>query len=230
MTAPPLTILEAALQWHSAGVSVVPARNDGSKAPHVAWKQYQTAPATVDELQNWFDTTTYDGLGVICGTVSGHLEMIEIEGRAINLLGDIRESLTDNGYGHVWQAINDGYTEITPRSGIHWYYRTEGPAKPNTKLASKPDPDGGMNVLVETRGEGGFSIIAPSHGRAHPTGNPWIRVNGTPHDIPTITCAERDALHGIIHALYDETPQPTFTNANNGFANANGHGLGTTRR
>lgn len=234
-TAPPLTILEAALQWHSAGVSVVPARNDGSKAPAAFWKQHQIVAATTDELHAWFATNTYDGLGVITGRVSGHLEMIEIEGRAIHLLNDIRDSLTDNGYGHVWQAINDGYTEITPRSGIHWYYRTEGPAKPNTKLASKPNTNGGIDVLIETRGEGGFSIIAPSHGRAHPTGNPWIRVNGTPHDIPTITRSERDALHGIIHALYDETPEPVhipptngngFAKANNTFTNANGHGGG----
>jgi len=34
-------ILQAALNFHDAGICVIPAKVDGSKAPFANWKQYQ---------------------------------------------------------------------------------------------------------------------------------------------------------------------------------------------
>jgi hypothetical protein len=60
-------------------------------------------------------------------------------------------------------------------------------------------------VLVETRGEGGFVVTAPSAGRTHETGKPWKLLSGGPDTIAVITEDERDALYAIA-SLLDEMP------------------------
>lgn len=60
-------------------------------------------------------------------------------------------------------------------------------------------------VLIETRGEGGFTVTAPSAGRSHPTGRPWTILVGNVDTIPTITVDERDALYAIANML-DQMP------------------------
>lgn len=60
-------------------------------------------------------------------------------------------------------------------------------------------------VLIETRGEGGFSVIAPSGGRSHPSGQAWTVLAGSMDTIPTLTADERDAVHAIAGTL-DQMP------------------------
>ena len=75
-------ILLRALQLANTGISVVPVATDGSKRPGLdTWKQYQERRPTTDELMRWFSDA--QGVGVICGKVSGNLEMLELEGRAV---------------------------------------------------------------------------------------------------------------------------------------------------
>jgi putative DNA primase/helicase len=74
--------LAAALAWHDAGCAVIPIRADGSKAPLVAWKAYQTSPPARMQVHRWF-VGGPPGLGLICGAASGNLEMLELEGRAV---------------------------------------------------------------------------------------------------------------------------------------------------
>jgi putative DNA primase/helicase len=65
---------------------VLPAANDGSKAPYPngsRWKHWQTDRPEEDQLAEWFGDNRYTGLGVVCGAVSGGLEMLELEGYAI---------------------------------------------------------------------------------------------------------------------------------------------------
>jgi hypothetical protein len=66
-------------------------------------------------------------------------------------------------------------------------------------------------VLVETRGEGGFGVCAPSHGTVHPTGKAWVRVSGGPASIPVIDAETYTAIHDICRASdrmpKEEAPQ-----------------------
>lgn len=202
-----MTPLEAALAWQAAGVSVVPARNDGTKAPLGVWKQYQHTVADTEQLHTWFDGG-HPGIGVICGTVSGGLEMLELEGRAVDLVTDLAQLMTDNGLAALWGRLNTGYLEQSPSGGLHWFYRViDGPARPNTKLARRQTA-GVIEVLAETRGEGGFVVVAPSAGTVHPTGLPWLAIAGGPTAVPYITVDERDQLHAIVNLL-DTMPTPS---------------------
>jgi putative DNA primase/helicase len=220
---PDYTTLEAALAWHHAGASVVRAAIDGTKRPDGAWKQYQTKRPTEDIVRQWF-TGGHPGLGIILGSVSGGLEMLEFEGRAVTEKRheEFDEIAEASGLSNVWQRIKDGYCEQTPSGGYHLVYRvTDGPVLPNTKLARRPataeelaaKPSEKIKVLVETRGEGGFVITAPSHGPVHETGQPWQLLAGDTKNLAEITADERDALFTIARML-DQMPateQPTPT-------------------
>ncbi|MGA5764495.1 phage/plasmid primase, P4 family [Nonomuraea bangladeshensis] len=211
-------LLQAALHLHDAGLSVLPAAADGSKRPATPWKPYQQARPTRQQVEDWFTPGQHQGLGVVCGAVSGNLEMLEFEGRAVaeNVLGDVGQLAEASGLGDLWQRVTTGYVELTPSGGIHLLYRVAGgEVAGNTKLARRPatveelaaNPDDRVKVLIETRGEGGWVVLAPSAGPVHATGKPWQLLSTAPATIPTITAAERDLLHHLA-AVFDRMPAP----------------------
>ena len=203
-------ILLRALELANEGICVVPVATDGSKRPAIAsWKQYQETMPTTSELMTWFAGA--EGVGVICGKVSGNLEMLELEGRAVadKIHLDLKEMANNAGLSDVWDRINNGYVEMTPSGGIHWLYRIQGIVPGNTKLARRPGENGNIDVLAETRGEGGFVIVAPSGGTCHPSGGSWKMLVGSATTIPTLTVAERDQLHKLFET-FDSVPKVEF--------------------
>jgi len=219
-------LLSTALALADAGCSVVPARADGTKAPFASWKQYQHERASPEQIHTWFNVHRVEGLGIITGAVSGELEMLELEGRAMNegLLQTYAQMLTDHGLELLWKRVAAGYAELTPSGGLHILYRVDGTARGNTKLARRParedeytdderavlerQPDKVFaRVLMETRGEGGYVVVAPSAGRTHETGRAWLLIGGGPGSIATISEDERDSLYAIA-SLLDTMPAP----------------------
>lgn len=218
-------IAEAARIWAEKGFSVVPIRADGTKRPAVEWKQFQDQRAASEMLDYWFITTAGRnfGIAVICGKVSGNLEMTELEGRATS--EEILEQLFDYfgtrlGQGQVpeWfdQLWVDGYVEVTPSGGLHLLYRIADHEVPgNTKIARRlatadelaERPDDKIKVLAETRGEGGYVIVAPTAGTVHPTGLPWEVQAGQIGVVPTITWEQRNLLHEALRTVLDEMPK-----------------------
>lgn len=199
-------LLTTALAWHTAGAAVLPVRPDGSKAPAVAWKTYQDTRPDLDQLLAWFGTSHYDGLGILTGHVSGNLEMVEFEGRAVTtgLLAQLEQLADDNDMTDLLALLTNGYSETTPSGGVHLIYRlADAPVLPNTKLARTPDRE----VLAETRGEGGFVVVAPSFGRTHPTALAWTMFAGSIAGIPTITGDQRDRLWALVRMLDQEPPR-----------------------
>ncbi len=219
----------AALAWHHNGFNVLPVRDDGSKAPTVTWTEYQTVRYPAERLAR-----VTNGFGLLCGAISGQLEMLELEGRAVAegywpTITQLAASQTDAAI--AWAVITaspGAYLEQTPSGGVHILYRlADGHVPGSTKLASRParpdeltdqerevlqrKPDKVFpRVLVETRGEGGFVVVAPSHGPTHKTGQPWQIILGQPGAVPTITTAQRDALHELLRTL-DRMPTTAAT-------------------
>lgn len=208
-----MSLLPHALAGHAAGLSLIPCLTDGTKAPALSsWKPYQTQCASIEQLRAWFGP--HKAYGVVCGAVSGNLEMLEAEGRAVDagLVEQLVEHLDDHGLSSLWERLKSGWMELTPSGGVHWYYRVDGPPRANMKLARRPatldelavNPDEKIKVLFETRGEGGFSVLAPSIG--HESGKPWQQIINA--GIPTLTVNERDALHAVA-SLLDQMPVVT---------------------
>jgi putative DNA primase/helicase len=205
-------VREAALAAHAAGLCVVPPREDGSKAPIGTWKRNTSTRPTTQELDAWYGPHT--GIGLICGAVSGGLEMLEFEGRAVaeGRSQMFLELARDTGLADLVERIRAGYQERTPSGGIHLLYRVPT-SRPNTRLAQRratpdelaADPHDRVKVLIETRGEGGYTIVAPSDGSVHPLGGPWVLEAGGFEAIATITDDERDRLFALARML-DEIP------------------------
>lgn len=219
-------VFAAALNWSAAGCSVVPALLDGSKRPDGVWLEYQEHPPTTDQIVHWFSNDV--GIGLICGQVSGNLEMTELEGRAVDegLYDRVTDLFEAAGLVELWNKLTlTGYAESTPSGGIHILYRVDGLAVPgNTKLANRPARDDELRdderevlrkkpdkvfsrCLAETRGEGGFVVVAPTPGIGHESGQPWVTLIGSPATLPTITAEEREQLHRILRSL-DQMPAP----------------------
>lgn len=192
---------DAAQAALAAGISVVPPREDGTKAPIAAWKDYQTTAAGPLKVAEWY-AGDRAGVGVICGAVSGGLELLEFDDAAI--LGDFITAATGAGCKPLLTRVARGYYETTPH-GHHLFYRiADGPVPGNTKLARRPKTDAeklhaqdNVKTLIETRGEGGFVVVAPSSGRVHPTGLPYVLKRGGWDQLATITLEERAELHRL---------------------------------
>lgn len=192
-------LLTAARAWHEAGYSVVPSHEDGGKRPFGKWKTYQATRLEWDELSRLLKTDTYSGIGVITGSASGNVEMIEIEGpreAVLEALAHIVTTANKLGCKELIERVLAGCVARSAGGGLHLFIRiTNGPALPNTKLATTFDG----KVLAETRGEGGFVIVAPTPGRrGHPDGTAYeLLTHASPANTTDVTATERDLLHQV---------------------------------
>jgi len=207
---PAIQAIQAAVkEAHKAGICIVPPQEDGTKQPVGEWKQYQTARPTRDTLLNWYNNGR-EGIGFICGKVSGGLTCFEFDD-----CGSVYEAFKrlahEVGLGKLVEKIEAGCSELTPSSGMHLYYRCAN-VRGNTKLARRPKrpdemkhPNDKVQVLIETRGEGGYVVAAPSSGKVHPSGRPYELLRGGISTIATITPEEQDALWELARS-FDQMP------------------------
>jgi putative DNA primase/helicase len=215
-----VSVAEVARQWQAAGVSCVPILANGTKRPAYRWSQFQLEVPSPDLIDAWWGGSGERyGLALICGAVSGNLELTEIEGRALQgpgALTDIINRMDEADAGGIWDLLTgpDGYAEDSPSGGMHLLYRIIDHEVPgNTKIAQdapKEAPGGGIirECLAETRGEGGYVIVAPTPGECHPSGHPWMLVNGQHGRLPEITWDQRNRLHAALKTALDRTPPP----------------------
>ena len=199
-----MNLLQSAKSYANKGLSVI--STDNSKTSIFAWKKYQKNIATDQELEQMFNTPKAKGIAVICGAVSGNLEVIDV----------------DCKYGIKWEdyeaKILDAHPELygrlkiikTKSNGYHIYYRCEC-IEGNQKLAERPatddekfiNPNAKQFVLIETRGEAGYVIAPPTEGYEPLDGN----------IIPIISIEERDILLTIARSfnqIVEQIKQPVM--------------------
>jgi len=207
-------LLKAARNWYDAGYCVVPSHEDGGKRPAGYWARFQKERPTWQQTEEWITTGNYTGIGVICGEASGNVEMLEIEGPEqdladrISRIIDLALTKYDSiGLPDLCDRVFHGCAETSAGGGFHVFVRiSDGPALGNTKLAMNGD-----KVLAETRGQGGFVIVAPTPARkGHRQGSVYtLQPNTSPAKTPEITSEERDLLHLLIgEALHTHTDTP----------------------
>lgn len=205
----PLALVQ---QAYEAGLCVIPPAQDGSKRPTVpgggGWKTYQQARPSLSVLRQWYSpANNLTGMGLVCGAVSGGLEVIDFDTRAA--WAEYQKNAEYCGIAPLLDRVWAGYGEVSPR-GAHLIYRCSEIAG-NTKLAREAD---GKKAIIETRGEGGYIIIAPSNGSVHPSGNQYQCVSGSLAGIVTISPLERRDLWELAKSLNKAAPgaiQPTPT-------------------
>lgn len=180
------------------GVSVIPTQGKRSVG---AWKPYQSQLATPEQVGDWFDGDADVGVAAVCGGVSSNLTMFELEGRASKLYPLLQVKAAELGYDELWQRVDNGWREASPSGGTHWFVRSTKVDR-NLKLAA----DESGNVLAETRGSGGYVIVAPTSGGHHETGKPWVRLAGGPASIPRVTEQELEVLYRLFR-FFDRCPE-----------------------
>lgn len=173
-----------------------------AKRPCEGWDEYKNIIVDKEFLYNrleHFDTTA---VAIVCGKVSGNLEVIDIDvkwypGLEIEIFNDIKTLLPD-----VFNALR---VHKTQSGGIHILYRILGSPTPGSKKISgrerteeekqkylEEHKNREIKTIppvhyVETKGEGGYAIAPPSLG--------YSVLRDVP--IPTITFAERESLINI---------------------------------
>jgi putative DNA primase/helicase len=196
----------------AAGISVVPPVETGEKRPRAdfdgpegkTWEPLRREHAGDDMLAHWYERLHCTGVGFVCGAISRGLELFEFDDR--ETYDRFREAAAGCGLGDLVGRLEGGYLEETPGGGVHWFYRC-AEVRGNTKLARRPGKP--AQVLIETRGEGGFAVVAPSFGKVHPSGRPYRLLSGGVDSIASVTPAERDALWELARS-FDEMPKMAF--------------------
>lgn len=201
--------LTAAMEYLGAGLSVLPARLDPKSPDLRSWKEYQQRLPSEAEVRAWF--VRERPMCLVTGAVSGNLEMIDFDCGA-ELFGPWLELVR----GEAPDLVSRLVVERSMSGGCHVVYRCEGQVSENTKLAQRivPTPDDQPIVLygkthkprkvdgrwvvtltfIETRGEGGIFLCAPTPG--------YELEHGSFAELSVVTLAERDLM---LHAAWSLT-------------------------
>jgi hypothetical protein len=217
------SVLESALSAHLAGFSVCPPREDGTKAPagpDGEWKKLQTERLDEKQLRQYYGSRT--GIGVITGAISGNAEALDFDD--IHAYEGFKALCPDAGLADLVERIEAGYLERSGGGAYHWLWRCLE-ISGNQKLARRPatpeelegNPDNKIKTLIETRGEGGYLVIAPSFGKVHESGKPYVLLRGGFDTVATITPEERAAIFDLARifdlmpkaVVSEPAPQPT---------------------
>ena len=175
-------MITAYKKYKESGLSCLPTAKD--KLPAI--------PKGESWLMGWNNESEYEesfGIAIVCGQPSGGLECIDFD----NHFGDAKQVLSDFLQIEEIHAIYDKYKlpiQSTTSGGFHLLYRCsviEG----NQKLANRPKFDNNTkkykkDVLIETRGEGGYFCIDPTPGYK------FVRNNAL--DIKNISPVEREII------------------------------------
>lgn len=171
-------LLEAARQLYATGIVVLPALK-AQKRPVGAWKKWTKTAPSFDEV--FRPGLKFDAICVVCGAVSGGLEIIDFDQRAAKF----------DEWSKLVGDVSKFAVETTQSGGKHLAFRSDCCAG-NQKLANNAS-----GVTVETRGEGGICLIAPTDGYKL-VGGDWLNV-------PTLDASERDSLLNAARSLNEVT-------------------------
>ncbi|MFT0170961.1 DUF3987 domain-containing protein [Paraburkholderia mimosarum] len=185
--------LETALTALSLGLCAIPAAGhtqpDNPKRPFGNWRGFQRQRPSPDELRKLYTQNHFTTVGLVCGEVSSSLECLDFDDRDGYRL--FRETASGSELGELIARIEAGYCEVSPK-GVHLLYFCDFIGR-NQKLNDE--------LKIETRGQGGFVVVAPScfadqHGQQR-----YQMRSGALSSIVRILPAERERLHSYIRGL-----------------------------
>ena len=210
-------LLAAAESYTTAGLCALPA-NVASKRPRGLWKAWQNQRPPAERLPELM--TGADAVCLVCGPVSGNLELLDFDCQA-EAYPAWQAAITKQAPGLLERLV----IERSQSGGRHVIYRHDAPPEGNQKLASKAiaAPAGPLTYkgktyspptgetgpwtakpcTIETRGQGGIFLCAPSPR--------YILEQGRLEEVTTITATERETLLATAKALNElppESPKP----------------------
>jgi hypothetical protein len=210
-------MLSTALSYLRSGLCVLPARLDHKRPALGAWREYIGRLPTEAELVSWFASDR--PLCIVAGAVSGNVEMIDFDFGA-QVFPEWADLVRQAAPGLLERLT----IERSQSGGRHVVYRAPAAVSGNDKLAQrtiacegpdditlagklfKPRRSGDCwavtITLIETRGEGGLFLCAPTPG--------YVLEQGSLEALPTLTAAEWSVLESAARSLNEaSSPAPS---------------------
>lgn len=183
-------MIESSKCYLNAGLSILPAKRADKRPCIGSWKQYQQRLPTRTELDAWF-SNPQDGICIITGQISGNLEIIDFDNGG---------ELFDAWYQLIPADLRNRLViEQTPSGGWHVIYRCESAISGNMKLAQRKNGSK-IHTLIETRGEGGLFLCAPTTG--------YELMQGELTHLSALAESEREILLEAAWSLNEHIPEP----------------------
>ena len=184
------SVHNATRAYTAAGLCALPAKR-AEKRPTISWKQYQGRLPTQAEIDAWFGNNP-DAVCILTGKISGNLEMIDFDNG-----GELFDAWSSRIPADLLPRL---VIEETQSGGWHVIYRCEAEICGNLKLAQRKD-GGKVFTLIETRGQGGLFLCAPTAG--------YELMQGDLANPPVLTEDQRDALLRAAWELNEYVPPVT---------------------
>ena len=174
-------------EYLAAGLSVLPAIRERKHPAIGKWKTWQERLPTVIEVQAWF-ANRHDAVCVICGKVSGNLEVLDFDNH-----GELFPKWKEFIPGDLLAKL---VIEQTPSGGYHVAYRCADDICGNLKLA-QGERNGKLTTLIETRGNGGLILCTPTEG--------YSLIQSAFTNLSVLSSGERKTLFDAAYALNEKT-------------------------
>lgn len=177
-----------------ANICAVPCLMPSKRPALPEWTKFQKQLPSID--QHHFN----GAIGIITGKISGNIFVLDIDVK-YDLTGTLVERLQaefgEELSGRIFQAA---YIQKTINGGLHIFLRCEQ-IEGNLKLAQRQttaaerekEPDEKVKVLLETRGDGGFIVVAPTEG--------YEVMSGELTDIGFISIDDKERLFEICRSF-----------------------------
>ncbi len=184
-------------EYRASGLSILPVGLD--KRPKIgAWATLQKEFPSAEDIICWIEND-YPGIAIIAGEISGNLVCVDVDTKH-DSQGTIFQELCAliQEWGFT-DALQKCVMERTPSGGWHILFRS-----PFVVGCEKLCRDKGKTeAMIETKGEGGYFVCAPTPG--------WELKHGSLTEIPTLTTEEANAILGACWALDRNEPENDTT-------------------
>lgn len=183
-----MTVIDAMKKYLAAGIGVIPVKG---KIPSIDWKPLQERLATESEIKAWGSP---DGVGIVCGKVSGGLTCIDIDTKndpTETMAKEFFDLLVSMGTDELSKSF---VVQKTPSAGYHIIFRCPEICDGNQIFAKS---DITKKAVIETRGQGGQFVAFPSSG--------YTIIRGALEDVKTISRSDAEIIFSAARAI-DRSP------------------------
>ena len=200
------------IKYIQAGLSIIPTTDDKlpyfKLLPEGKWDYYKKHIPSINDVKRWSHVAS--SFAIICGAVSGNLEVIDIDNHKGNAT-ETYEAYKEIVFSHFPEVWNKLFIETSQSGGYHIIYRHLSNPEGSHKLAMQLI-DGKKDTLIETKGEGGYVIVSPSPG--------YKPVQGSLINLNILTDDERHFLLEVARS-FNEVPEQEITHRSKYSSNHN---------
>lgn len=177
--------LKTALALRAEGLACIPV--GANKVPTIgSWREFMETLPSREQLEVWYA----NGAGI--AVVAGAVLCVDVDEKyRVGLMVEFEDRVRRSGLSSVWDKC---LIQSTPSGGYHLVFRSEGEPFRNMKLASKANNE----VLIETRGKGGYFLIPPSEG--------YTIIQGDYEFLPVLTADEVSDLLDVARSFDERAP------------------------